>query len=45
MNKDCIYIRLRSNNNIILSNLKIILKDTCNKIVYEGITDMFGKGR
>ncbi len=42
MNKDCIYIRLCSNNNIVLSNLKIILKDTCNKIVYEGITDRFG---
>lgn len=42
MNKDCIYIRLCSNNNIVLSNLKVILKDICNKIVYEGITDRFG---
>ena len=35
MNKDCIYIRLCSNNNIVLSNLKVILKDICNKIVYD----------
>ncbi len=43
MNKDCIYIRLCSTNNMVLSNLKIILKDKCNKIVYEGLTDLFGK--
>ena len=43
MVKDYIYIKLYSNYSISLNNLKIILKDKCNKIVYEGITDKFGK--
>lgn len=40
MTKDYIYIKLCGNNS---SNLKIKLKDKCNKIVFEGKTDNFGK--
>ena len=43
MKTDYIYIKLCSNESMNLSNLKIKLKDKCNKIVFDGITDCFGK--
>lgn len=43
MINDYIYIKLYSNDNLSLSNLEVILKDKCNKIVFSGITDNFGK--
>ena len=43
MTNDQIYIKLYSNKSISLSNLKIKLEDKCNEIVFDGITDRFGK--
>ena len=43
MISDYIYIKLCSNESMCLGNLKIKLKDKCNEIVFEGITDNFGK--
>ncbi len=43
MTSDYIYIKLCSNERMGLSNLKIKLKDKCNKIVFDGKTDNFGK--
>ena len=43
MRNDYLYIRLCSNENMGLSNLKIRLKNKCNKIIFDGITDNFGK--
>ena len=42
MKTDYIYIKLCSNESMNLSNLKIKLKDKCNKIVFDGMTDKFG---
>ncbi len=43
MTNDYIYIKLYSNDSMCLSNIKIKLKDKCNEIVFDGITDNFGK--
>ena len=43
MINDCIYIKLCSNANINSSNLKVELINKCNKIVFSGKTDCFGK--
>ena len=43
MTNDYIYIKLYSNESMNLSNLKVTLKDKCNKTVFNGITDVFGK--
>ena len=43
MTNDYIYIKLYSNVNINLSNLKVKLINKCNKIVFSGKTDHFGK--
>lgn len=43
MTSDYIYIKFCSNESISLSNLKLKLKNKCNEIVFEGITDNFGK--
>ncbi len=43
MTSDYIYIKLCSNESMCLGNLKIKLKDKCNEIVFDGITDNFGK--
>ncbi len=43
MTSDYIYIKLCSNDSICLSNLKIKLKNKCDEIVFDGITDNFGK--
>ncbi len=40
MTSDYIYIKICSNEN---SNLRVKLKDKCNKSVFEGITDNFGR--
>ena len=45
MKTDYIYIKLCSNESMNLSNLKIKLKDKCNKIVFDGMTDKFGKAK
>ncbi len=41
MKKDYIYIKICNDMN--LCGIKVILKDKCNKIVFNGITDKFGK--
>lgn len=43
MKNDYIYIKLCSNDNINLINLKVELINRCNKIVFNGKTDYFGK--
>ena len=43
MKKDYIYIKLYGNFSISPSNLKIKLINKCNKIVFSGKTDCFGK--
>lgn len=43
MTKDYIYIKLCSNESINSNNIKVKLKDKCNKIVFDGMTDNFGK--
>ncbi len=43
MTNDYIYIKLCSNVNINSSNLKVKLINKCNKIVFSGKTDRFGK--
>ena len=43
MTSDYIYIKFCSNESISLGNLKLKLKNKCNEIVFEGITDNFGK--
>ena len=43
MKKDYIYIKLYGNFSISPSNLKIKLINKCNKIVFDGKTDNFGK--
>ena len=43
MKKDYIYIKLCGNESIKSNNIKVKLKDKCNKIVFEGMTDNFGK--
>ena len=43
MTNDYIYIKLYSNVNINLSDLKVKLINKCNKIVFSGKTDCFGK--
>ena len=43
MRNDYLYIRLYSNENMGLSNLKIRLKNKCNKIIFAGLTDKFRK--
>lgn len=43
MTNDYIYIKLCSNANINSSNLKVELINKCNKIVFSGKTDCFGK--
>lgn len=43
MKSDYIYIKLFSNRNINLSNLKIKLINKCNEIVFDGTIDCFGK--
>ena len=43
MTKDYIYIKLCSNDSLNLSNLKVKLINKCNKIVFDGITDNFGR--
>ena len=43
MTKDYIYIKLCSNDSLNLSNLKVTLINKCNKIVFDGITDNFGR--
>lgn len=43
MTNDYIYIKLCSNNSISLSNIKVKLINKCNKIVFDGKTDNFGK--
>ena len=45
MKTDYIYIKLCSNESMNLSNLKIKLEDKCNKIVFDGMTDKFGKAK
>ena len=43
MINDYICIKLCSNESIRLSNLNVKLKDRCDKTVFDGITDTFGK--
>ena len=43
MINDYICIKLCSNESIRLSNLNVKLKDKCDKTVFDGITDTFGK--
>ncbi len=43
MIKDYIYINLYSNGNINPCNIKVKLINKCNKIVFDGITDCFGR--
>ena len=43
MANNYIYIRFCSNESICLSNLKVKMINKCNKIVFEGMTDNFGK--
>ncbi len=43
MTKDYIYIKFCSNDNISPSNLKVKLINKCNKIVFCGKTDYFGR--
>lgn len=45
MTNDYIYIKFFSNESMSSSNLRIKLKDKCNKIVFDGMTDNFGKVR
>ena len=43
MKNDYIYIKLCGNESIKSNNIKVKLKDKCNKIVFSGKTDRFGK--
>ncbi len=43
MTNDYIYIKTCSNESMNLSNLKIKLKNKYNEVVFDGITDNFGK--
>lgn len=43
MKKDYIYIKLCGNESIKSNNIKVKLKDKCNKIVFDGKTNYFGK--
>ena len=43
MMNDYIYIKLCSNKSMCLSNLKIKLIDKYNNVIFDGITDDFGK--
>ena len=43
MKNDYIYIKLCGNESIKSNNIKVKLKNKCNKIVFEGMTDNFGK--
>ena len=43
MRRDYIYIKLFSSESMNPSNLKIKLKNKCDEIVFDGITDNFGK--
>ena len=43
MKRDYIYIKLFSSESMNPSDLKIILRDKYNKIVFDGITDNYGK--
>ena len=43
MTNDYIYVKLCSNVNLNLSNLKVKLINKCDKIVFSGKTDCFGK--
>ena len=43
MINDYIYIKLCSNENINPGNLKVRVINKCNRIVFEGRTDYFGK--
>ena len=43
MTKDYIYIKLCSNDNLSLSNLKVKITNKYNKIVFDGTTDDYGK--
>ena len=43
MKNDYIYIKTCSNESMNLSNLKIKLKNKYNEVVFDGITDNFGK--
>ncbi len=45
MTNNYIYIRFCSNESICLSNLKVKMINKCNKIVFDGLTDNFGKIR
>lgn len=41
MTKDYIYIKIHNGMN--LSKCSIILKDKCNRVIFEGVTDNFGR--
>ena len=43
MAKEYIYVKLYNNNSLSSNNVRVKLKDKCNKIVFEGMTDNFGK--
>lgn len=43
MIKDYIYIKIYSQDNINLGNLKLELKDKCNNTIFKGVTDNFGR--
>lgn len=43
MSSDYIYIKFCSNKCMNINNLKVELKDKCNKIVFDGVSNYFGK--
>ena len=43
MAKDYIYVKLYNNNSLSSNNVRVKLKDKCNKIVFDGKTNYFGK--
>lgn len=43
MAKDYIYVKLYNNNGLSSNNARVKLKNKCNKIVFDGKTNYFGK--
>ena len=42
MDKDYIYVKLMSSNNVCINKIQFVLKDVYNNIVFNGITDNYG---
>lgn len=43
MAKEYIYVKLYNNNGLSSNNIRVKLKNKCNKIVFDGKTNYFGK--